>query len=317
MDLPLVSVVITTFNHVSFIAECLESVLCQKTTFPFEILIGEDDSTDGTREIVRRYEGLHIGKIRVFYRNEKDKLVINGRLTGRFNFIETLKAAKGKYIATLDGDDYWISNDKLQRQVDVLEANEEISICHHGVQHVDAGGNLLDKEYFPGKQLATIKDAAGGRVAVLHSTRIFRASRLSIPDWLYETPVGDIPLTLITSDHGKIFCINEKLSAYRIHSDGLHQGKTEIDKLRSRCETWGVVQNNLSFFDNDIRTEVTKILFFTHFGMAKYFYGQKNFQEGWRHQQFVIFNANLSPKRWMYAAKLSVDYLLGVGRGKE
>ena len=117
-DKPLVSVCIQTYQHAPYIRECIDSVLMQETNFPFEIILGEDDSTDGTREICIEYHNRHPDIIRLFLRSEKDKIYINDEKTGRFNYIQNLKEAKGRYIALLDGDDYWISKNKLQQQAD-------------------------------------------------------------------------------------------------------------------------------------------------------------------------------------------------------
>src|SRR5262245_29671930 len=96
---PLVSIVTLTYQHAAYIAQCLDSLLAQRTDLPFEILIGEDESTDGTREICERYAREHPDRIRLFLRERKDVVHINGRPTGRFNFIKTLAEVRGKYIA--------------------------------------------------------------------------------------------------------------------------------------------------------------------------------------------------------------------------
>ncbi|MGO2103616.1 MAG: glycosyltransferase [Psychroflexus halocasei] len=123
---PLVSVCVQTYQHVNYIKSCLESILEQKTDFNFEILLGEDMSTDGTREICIEYAEKHPDKIRLFLHHRENNIKINGNPTGRFNFLYNLYTAKGKYIALCEGDDYWTDPLKLQKQVDFLEANPEI-----------------------------------------------------------------------------------------------------------------------------------------------------------------------------------------------
>lgn len=129
MEKPLVSVCIPTFQHKLFISECLDSVLNQVTDFPFEILIGEDASTDGTREICLKYAAKFPDRIQLFLRNDHDKLKILGRTSGRKNYLQNFKAAKGKYIATLDGDDLWTDPNKLQLQVNQLESHPNAFLC--------------------------------------------------------------------------------------------------------------------------------------------------------------------------------------------
>jgi len=126
---PLVSVCVPTFQHVKYIQECLDSILSQKTNFPYEILIGEDDSTDGTREICQNYAAANPNKIRLFLRCAEDKMVRNGRKTGRLNHLALYRSARGKYVCICDGDDFWVDSQKLQIQFDLLERYPNASLC--------------------------------------------------------------------------------------------------------------------------------------------------------------------------------------------
>ena len=121
----LLSVYIITYNHERYIAQAIDSVLMQKTNFEFEIVIGEDSSTDNTRDIIQSYISRYPDKIRLITSN---KNVGAGR-----NAVRTLKACKGKYIASLEGDDYWITKDKLQKQVDILEQHSNYSMCFSNI----------------------------------------------------------------------------------------------------------------------------------------------------------------------------------------
>jgi len=118
---PLVSVCMITYNHENFIKDAIEGILMQKTSFPIELIIGEDCSTDNTRKIVKDYEEKYPEIIFAQY-SEKNLGMIN-------NFLNVLQAARGKYIALCEGDDYWTDPLKLQKQVDFLEANPEYVIC--------------------------------------------------------------------------------------------------------------------------------------------------------------------------------------------
>src|SRR5690606_24131225 len=117
-----------------------------QTTFPFEIILGEDESNDGTREICKQYAAQYPDKIKLFLRSRKDVIYINGNPTGRFNFIENLKACSGKYIALCEGDDYWTDPLKLQKQVDFLENNSDFALCFHMVEVLKDGEFGNDKE---------------------------------------------------------------------------------------------------------------------------------------------------------------------------
>jgi len=130
MKKPLVSVVIITYNHGEYISQAIEGALMQKTDFDYEILVGEDDSTDQTREICKKYAAQYPKKIRLFLNDRKNVIYINGLPTGRWNFINLLKNSTGKYIALCEGDDYWIDKYKIQRQYDFLEKNPDYGLVH-------------------------------------------------------------------------------------------------------------------------------------------------------------------------------------------
>jgi len=110
-----VSICITTYNHEEYISQALDSVLAQATDFEFEILLGEDDSSDNTRTIVKKYQKMFPEKIRLYLNDRKNVIYINGMATGRWNFINNINHARGDYIALLEGDDYWVDNLKLKK----------------------------------------------------------------------------------------------------------------------------------------------------------------------------------------------------------
>src|SRR5690554_6611920 len=123
---PLVSICSITYNHGPYIRQCLDGFLMQKTTFPVEILIHDDASTDGTEEIIREYKVKYPHIIKPLY--EVENQWIKGRRgSAVFNF----PRAQGKYIALCEGDDYWTDPFKLQKQVEFLEENLDYSACTH------------------------------------------------------------------------------------------------------------------------------------------------------------------------------------------
>jgi glycosyltransferase involved in cell wall biosynthesis len=114
---PLVSIKMITYNHAPFITQAIEGVLQQKTNFPFELVIGEDCSIDGTREIVFEYQKKFPDIIRMITSDRNVGMKANGH--------RTAKALRGKYVAFCEGDDYWHNPEKLQKQVDYLESHPE------------------------------------------------------------------------------------------------------------------------------------------------------------------------------------------------
>lgn len=124
---PLVSVVMTTFNHADNIRQAIEGVLMQETDFPFELLIGEDASTDGTREICFELQRQYPERIRVIWSEANvNHLAGNGR--------RTCSRVRGEFMAFCEGDDRWIDSYKLQRQVDLMRAHPEVGVCLGGTE---------------------------------------------------------------------------------------------------------------------------------------------------------------------------------------
>ncbi len=126
---PLVSICVPTYQHGAYISDCLTSILAQKADFDYEILIGEDDSKDDTREICKVFAENYQDRIRLFLRNEEDEIRILGRKAGRLNHLHLYRDARGKYICICDGDDYWSDSQKIQRQFDFMEKCPDCYLC--------------------------------------------------------------------------------------------------------------------------------------------------------------------------------------------
>lgn len=216
--IPLVSVCVTTFNHKDYIAECLDNILMQKTTFPIEIILGEDDSSDGTREICIDYAERFPDKIKLFLRSRKDVIYINGNPTGRFNFMENLKSCQGKYIALCEGDDYWTDPLKLQKQVDFLEADTGYNYCGHNSYSLTKGvlkELQLALKSFEFKELI-FKNYLSTATLVFRKTAINK-----LPPFFKDVPAGDWALQLLAIKNSKGYVLDDNMSVYRIHDHGI------------------------------------------------------------------------------------------------
>ena len=206
---PLVSICIITYNHEKFIASAIESVLMQKTTFDFEIVLGEDYSTDRTREICIEYKKKFGDKI---------KLLLNDKNLGVIpNFVKTLSACTGKYVALCEGDDYWTDPFKLQKQIDFLESNSAYSLCFH-----DAVVLWDDKSHQPEyfctndqKATATIYDVIN-KWFVPTASMVFRAELIKpLPEWFQDIYNGDYALDMLLANKGPIGYLKDVMSVYR------------------------------------------------------------------------------------------------------
>ena len=232
-EIPLVSVCVVTYQHKNYIRTCLDGILMQQTSFPFEIILGEDASTDGTREICMEYAEQNHGKIRLGLRSRNDVIYINGHPTGRFNFIENLKEARGKYIAFCEGDDYWTDANKLQKQVDFLEANVDYTLCFHNCllrnerERTVSERPLLDKTV---KTVYATEDILGAWF-IPTAGIVFRREKLVLPQWFSLVESGDVALLLLLSLSGPFKYLDELMSVYRLHPSGISNRHTGYNKV--------------------------------------------------------------------------------------
>jgi glycosyltransferase involved in cell wall biosynthesis len=228
-DNPLVSVACITYNHEKFIAQAIESVLMQVTDFPVELVIGEDCSTDGTRAIVQEYAAKYPGVIR--------PLLPDKNLGMAKNYESVRLACRGKYIAWLEGDDFWILPKKLQMQVDLMEANPHYSMCGTKTLLSICGPDGIEKE---SRFLApfTIQEEYGLDEFLLgytmHTTSMMlRNGIIDYPAWLADiVMLRDTCVFILHADKGPVGYINKVASCYRLHEGGIWTSKTLIDQLR-------------------------------------------------------------------------------------
>lgn len=211
-NVPLLTVCIITYNHEKFIRETLDSVLMQKTNFAYKILIGEDCSTDDTREILLEYKQKHPDKI--------DLLLNKKNLGPQRNLMQVHNAAQTKYIAMLDGDDYWIDPYKLQTQVDFLEKNQDYSGCFHSIcfNTVDPAKKYNYPENVKQDSFNVhdvISMSSSGWIIMTSSLIYNKIKTGNLPDWMLKLKIGDIPVFLLISHAGKLYYINRIMAAYR------------------------------------------------------------------------------------------------------
>lgn len=215
---PLVSICLITYNHEKFIHQALHGILMQKTSFPFEIIISNDLSTDSTEKIALKYEETDD---RIRYYNTKRQLGVIG------NWIKCLELANGKYVSVIEGDDFWTDSSKLQKQFDFLEQNPKYSFCFHKLKMIFDREN--DKEQYLFQDLTesvySIEDVLSKPWFIGTCSIFFRKSFLPhpFPNWVQGLKAIDKPLQLILGDIGPIGFINETLGVYRIHNNGISQ----------------------------------------------------------------------------------------------
>lgn len=212
-----VSVTILTYNQKEFIGKAIESALSQKTNFDVEILVGDDCSTDGAQETILAYQEKYPDKVKAVLHSK------NLGQNGLFNTIETLKLAKGTYIAPMDGDDYWTDDQKLQRQVDFMEAHPDFSACFHNALITYEDGTPSHELNSPDqKEVITAADLVGEDEIWFMATSavMFKNGIMHYPDWFLKSSSGDIPRYVILAKHGPIGYVPGVMSVYRKNRGG-------------------------------------------------------------------------------------------------
>ena len=232
---PIVSVLLITYNQKDYIAQAIESVLMQKTDFPFEVLIGDDCSTDGTSAIVGSYADAHPDQIRLVGSEHNVGGIANER--------RLMEQAQGKYLAFLEGDDFWTDEYKLQKQVDFLERNPDYGLVHSDVDHYyqhsgkteravnrSQGVHVPEGDLF--KELLKpqpyfIKTATVCFRKELVS-RYFDYDKAISDQW----PLTDLPLWLDITAHARAHYMGEVLATYRLLNESASRTASPEKKLR-------------------------------------------------------------------------------------
>lgn len=225
---PLVSVCVISYNQEQFIKQAIDGILAQKTDFLFELVISDDASTDGSQKIIKEYELQYPDIIRNI---SKEK-----NLGSQSNFYSTMQAAKGKYIALCEGDDYWTDNSKLQKQIDFLEKNPEYGLCYaraklfHNTKQkfyrAAIGGPVLSFEeiFVKGNRITTLTACFRKELYLKYLKEIKPLDK----NWL----LGDLPLWLWFYYNTKVYYSPDIVAVYRkLENSASHA--TDFEKQKS------------------------------------------------------------------------------------
>lgn len=220
---PMVSIRTSTYNHGPYIKQCIEGVLMQKTSFPFEYIIGEDFSTDETREIVFEYAKKYSQIIRVVTADYNVGSKANGR--------RCIDACRGKYMAICEGDDYWTDPLKLQKQVDFLEKNKEYVMCFHNAKILNESASPIhfkkveEREYLC-REL--YDDWIVPTASIMIKTDILQKKKIDYSKLLN----GDIFWVMSAFEAGKVYGMADQMSVYRVQPQGVTIRRAMEDNLK-------------------------------------------------------------------------------------
>lgn len=252
-----VSVVCITYNQEKYIAEAIESFLMQETNFDYEILIHDDASTDATPEIIRQYEEAHPDLIKPVYQKEN-------QYSKGIHVLDFYKSyAKGKYIAICEGDDYWTDPNKLQKQVDYMEAHQDCSACVHAACLVDAKTHktvgkvrpsLRSRDYTPEEVIL-----GGGGLFATNSIMYARAFSKR-PEFFYNCSIGDFPLMIHLALSGRLHYMDACMSAYRIGGDNSWTAKMSKASIEIKKKHMDRIENMLKEVDEYTKKEYNDII---------------------------------------------------------
>jgi len=213
---PLVSIFMITYNHENFISQALEGVLMQQVNFEYEIVLGEDFSTDNTRKIILEYAQKYPNRFKLILHDKNVGPMVNEKIV--------MNSCTGKYIAMCEGDDYWIDSQKLQKQVDFLEANSAYAgTAHQSTILIDNKESRVFRENVPTE--ITVHDLIGPRL--FHTASVM--FRTSVLDLFLKSPAvlsGDRLLNFCTVFTGKIRFSDDIMCVYRLHEAGISSNAT-------------------------------------------------------------------------------------------
>lgn len=303
----LLAVYMITYNHEPFIAQAIESVMMQETSFPYRLFIGEDCSTDHTREICITYQQEYPEQI-VLLQNEKN---LGALLNAKKTFNACLNSG-AKYIAMLEGDDYWLDIQKLQMQVSFLESNSQFSLCFHDVFHLnerDLDMNDNNVVYGPSNDK---QDLTG---SVYRFKDVFKNNDISTCSVVFRTKyfdpnllqtnniIGDLQIYFQLLQYDPGYFLPLRMAVYRIHSNGIFSGVENIDRILYIDKLFRYFLNQSPMkYRNIFKRGITKCSYF----IACEFFKQGKIRDSFKYFQKTIFEFPFV--NWLDKLKLIVRF---------
>ncbi len=300
---PLVSVTISTYQHAPWIAECLESILAQQCTFPYEVIIGEDGSTDGTFEICEEFQRRYPCIIRL--------VTAGGNVGGKVMLRRIFSVIRGRYHALCEGDDRWCDPMKLQDQVAFLEGHPDCSLCFTRTR-------ILRETEDGTEEVGCIGPASGGTRFAPHvflnaylahtSSMVLRCIR-DYPDWFWDPRcLGDNAIHLLCMEHGAAGFIDRITSVYRITGRGRWSAKGEVEQAMAIRDSTRLLRRHVEATDVAWRglIECRSVLAEIKLGKALLRSGRK--EEARRQWRDILAKGDLwgHPRLWWMALKLAL-----------
>ena len=219
---PVVSISCITYNHAPYLRDALDSFLIQRDV-PFEVLLHDDASTDGTVDIIREYAAKYPEVIKPLYERENQYSRGVSNISGVFNF----PRAEGRYIAMCEGDDFWNDPCKLKKQVEYMDSHPECTLLCHSAHILSEDGAYRSTDVirpYEGYRDLSPEEVISKPVNFPMASLLFPAELAKrLPEWYYDCPVGDIPLHLFMLLNGTVHYMDSPMSTYRMGRSGSWQ----------------------------------------------------------------------------------------------
>jgi glycosyltransferase involved in cell wall biosynthesis len=224
-----ISVIVTTYNHEQYLPQALDSVLAQTGSFSLEVIVGDDASTDGTRSVVEDYAERHAGRVRA--------LPPAPNVGIARNLQRCIAHAGGDFIAICEGDDYWISTEKLSKQAAFLRDHEDCTLCFNAVvlRQEESGAEQVHPAQLAFPDGATFDTNAliADNFIGNFSSCFYRASIVrKLPESLFSLTMADWLFNILCSERGRIGFLAAPMSVYRMHRDGAWSGRSPAEQIQ-------------------------------------------------------------------------------------
>ena len=214
---PLLAIKCLVYNHEPYLRQCLDGFVMQQTNFPFIAIVHDDASTDNSAAIIREYEEKYPDIIKTIYETENQYSKSDGSLTRIMN--KAIDELGCKYVAVCEGDDYWTDPQKLQKQVDFLEAHEDFSVCCHNVNMWDESTHTMTMNYATpnAPEEASVVELAKANY-IINLSVMYRYNPQVYTNPFPDTYAGDYPMHLRHAEYGKIKYFPQVMGVYRAGS---------------------------------------------------------------------------------------------------
>lgn len=267
---PMVSIALITYNQEQYIDECIQGALTQKVDFPIEIAVGDDCSKDGTSAKLEAYARQHPNLVKYNKRT--------ANLGMHKNWVETIKECTGKYIALLEGDDFWSDPEKLSKQVALMEANPDAALCFTNAW-IKNETNLVADDVYVMHRLShrtefTLEEFLESNPIPTCTTLYRNGLFKEFPPEFYESPYADWILHLLNARHGRILYLSDITSNYRYHAGGVFGQSNEVARINRMMKCYQLISQIFSD-DAKAQEQLKKQIASTHVALEREYREQK------------------------------------------